>query len=86
MGPFGISVGDLNGDGKIDLAVANSQANTVSVLLNQGGGVFAPKVDYATGLQPQAVAVGDVSGDGRADLVTSNYSANTLSVLLAKCQ
>src|SRR5439155_14848477 len=56
-GAFSVAVGDLNGDGMADLAVANqgygADPGTVSVLLNQGAGTFAAKVDYATGKGPQ---------------------------------
>ena len=44
--------GDLNGDGKPDLAVANYDADTVSVLLNNGNGTFRPRLDYRTGRRP----------------------------------
>ncbi len=43
---------DLNGDGKPDLVVANGTSNTVSVLLGNGSGAFAAKVDYPTGTAP----------------------------------
>ena len=42
-------MGDFNGDGNADLAVVNSNSNTLSVLLGNGNGTFAPKTDYATG-------------------------------------
>ena len=51
-GPPSVAIGDLNGDGKPDLAIANSGANTVSVLLNRGDGSFQAKLDYATGAGP----------------------------------
>ncbi len=44
--PYGVAAADLNGDGKPDLAVANSYSNTVSVLLNPGNGTFDNKVSY----------------------------------------
>ena len=52
-GPYSVAIGDLNGDGKPDLATANElRANTVSVLLNRGDGSFQAKLDYATGGRP----------------------------------
>jgi hypothetical protein len=79
--PAGIALGDLNGDGRSDVAVANGTgAKVVSVLLNDGAGRFA-RADYATGPSPQAVAVADLNGDGRLDVVTANSSARTVSVL-----
>ena len=45
--------GDFNGDGRIDLAVAQRLAtNTVSVLLGNGDGTFQPQVTYAVGIDP----------------------------------
>ncbi len=81
-GPVSLTTADFNADGKLDLAVANSTANTVSILLGQGDGTFAPKVDYATGKQPKAVAAGDLNHDGILDLVIANQADNTVSVLL----
>src|SRR5437867_6658018 len=79
--PVWIAVGDFNGDGKPDLAVANVNSNTVSVLLGNGDGTFRPKSDYGTGSIPVSVAIGDLNGDGRPDLAVANHSS-TVSVLL----
>jgi hypothetical protein len=80
--PVSVAVGDLNGDGQLDLAVANTDSTSgLSVLLNLGGGVFSPSVDYAAGPSPQSVAMGDVDGDGRADLVVANRDSGEVSVL-----
>lgn len=49
-GPNSIAMGDFNGDGIIDLAVLNEADNTVSILLGESSGTFAPQVTYATGL------------------------------------
>ncbi|HEY6868014.1 MAG TPA: VCBS repeat-containing protein, partial [Candidatus Eisenbacteria bacterium] len=80
--PFSVAAGDLNGDGKPDLAVANSGAGTVSILLGNGDGTFRPRSDYGTGDQPYAVAIGDLNGDGKPDLAVANYASGTVSVLL----
>ena len=85
--PFSVSIGDINGDGKPDLAVANNGTNTVSVFRNMsssgsiGSGSFAAKVDFATGSAPISVAIGDLDGDGKPDLVAANNSSNSVSVL-----
>ena len=47
--PQSVAIGDLNGDGKPDLAVAIYNSNVVSVLLGNGDGTFAPRTDFATG-------------------------------------
>src|SRR5437867_610491 len=80
--PRSVAIGDLNGDGKPDLAVANYSSSTVSVLLGNGDGTFGPKSDYRTGFYPQSVAIEDLNGDGRPDLATANLFSNTVSVLL----
>ncbi len=76
-----VAVGDFNGDGKPDLAVANEGSATVSVLLNLGDGGFAPQVAWATGPDPYSVAVGDFNGDGHPDLAVARYD-NAVVVLL----
>jgi hypothetical protein len=84
--PSSVAIGDLNGDGRMDLATANEAegVNTVSVLVNQGDGSFQSKLDYRTGADPNSVAMGDVNGDAKRDLVTANWSddGSTVSVLL----
>ncbi len=70
--PISVAIGDLNGDGKPDLAVANSNSSTVSVLLGNGAGGFGAKTDFATGTNPHSVAIGDVNGDGKPDLAVAN--------------
>jgi hypothetical protein len=79
--PEGIATGDLNGDGKPDLVVANKEDSTVSVLINKGNGTFPAPVPYSTGLGPDAVALGDL-GNGHLDIVTANATESTVSVLL----
>ena len=80
--PYSVAIGDLNGDGKPDLAVVNEVSNTVSVLLGNGDGTFRTKTDYGTGSNPVSVAIGDLNGDGRPDLATANDGSSTVSVLL----
>ncbi len=85
--PFSIAIGDLDGDGKPDLAVANASSNSVSVLRNTSAsgsitaGSFAPKVDFATGVEPWSVAIGDLDGDGKPDLAVANQGSGTVSLL-----
>jgi FG-GAP-like repeat/FG-GAP repeat len=64
--------GDVNGDGRLDLVVANLGENTVSVFLAKPDGTFGEKVDLATGLQPYSVAVGDFNADGNLDIAVTN--------------
>ena len=82
--PRGISISDLNGDGKLDLVVANSATNTVSILKNTsviGTLSFATKVDYTTGNSPQSVSTNDLNGDGKLDIAITNSLSNTISIL-----
>ena len=71
-------------DGKPDLAAANFNSGTVSVLLGNGNGTFGTRADYATGFWPSSVAIGELNGDGKPDLVVVNSFPypNTVSVLL----
>jgi hypothetical protein len=82
--PSSVAVADLNGDGKLDLAIVDWLGNSVSVALGAGQGSFAAKVDYPTGDGPRAVAIGDLDGDGKPDMAVANYYANTVSVFINK--
>ncbi len=78
--PTGVAVGDFNGDGKPDLAVANG--DSVAILLGNGDGTFQAAVDYGTAGGTSAVAVGDFNGDGKPDLVVSNSVDSSVSIFL----
>lgn len=66
--PVAVVARDFDGDGKIDLAVLNRYASTVSILRSLGGGKLAPAVDLKTDGKPASLAAADLNGDGRADL------------------
>ncbi len=81
--PVGVDVGDVDGDGKPDLAVINSNDNSISVFRNistPGNISFAPRIDFVTGTYPNSIIAGDMDGDGKPDLVITNSNDNTISV------
>jgi CSLREA domain-containing protein len=87
-GPYSVAVGDFNGDGIPDLAVANTGDNTVTILLGNGDGTFTTKSTPGVGDFPYSVAVGDFNGDGIQDLAVANALGNsngsTVTVMLGK--
>ncbi len=80
--PASVAVGDFNGDAHLDLAVANSGSNNVSVLLGNCDGTFQAPQNFAADAIPSSVAVGDFNGDAKLDLAVANALSNDVSVLL----
>ncbi len=78
-----IAAGDFNGDGILDLAVANYGNGTVDILPGNGDGTFqTPLTTSMPGAS--SIAAADLNGDGKLDLVVSNWNAATISVLAGK--
>jgi hypothetical protein len=85
-GPFSVAVADVNGDGKLDLLVANQRLSTsfgqpggVGVLLGNGDGTFKTAVAHGSGGNDAvSIAVADVNGDGKPDVLVAN-NCSTLS-------
>jgi hypothetical protein len=80
----GIALGDIDGDGDLDLLAAkgNSTDYTISVRVNDGTGLFSGSQNVSVGPSPYSVAIGDVDGDGDLDLVAANSQGNSVSVRL----
>ena len=78
-GPRSVTTGDFNGDGKLDLAVANSyfRSSNVSVLLGNGSGGFGAATNFAAGDGPYSVTTGDFNGDGKLDLAVANWYSSS---------
>lgn len=79
--PLFVAVGDVNGDGYVDLVAANSDTSTVSVLAGNGDGTFQSPESYAAGYAAVAVAVGDLNGDGAPDLVAPALFEGAVALL-----
>jgi hypothetical protein len=81
-GPVSVVAADVNGDGWVDLICANALqpnstvANTLTVLTNNGDGMFGYSATLVVGYEPASVVAADVNGDGRLDLISANYSVN----------
>ena len=79
----GMAVGDLNGDGKLDIAVTESSG--MAVLLNNGNGTFGTATYYDSGIAPfqsqKGIAIGDVNKDKKNDIVITDYYGNVVLYL-----
>ena len=82
--PVGIASGDLDGDGKLDVAAALYLGGAVSVYYGNGSGDFLVRRDWGVGLAPNHLAIGDVNGDSKLDIVapSSQLSQMDFQVLL----
>jgi flagellin len=81
--PLGLALGDLDGDGVLDVVNTDFTSNALGVHLGNGDGTFQARTSYSTGSAPREIALGDLDGDRVLDIVNSDEVSNTLSVHLA---
>ena len=77
----GLAVGDLNGDGNVDLAAANEASGTVTIRFGNGAGAFPTSIQFFVA-NPSSIAIADFNGDGILDFVTSNRGSASITVRL----
>jgi hypothetical protein len=75
-------VSDFNRDGLIDACLANISEASVSILLGNGDGSFAPQQKLIVGAAPRGIAVADVDGDGDTDIISTCFGSNNLRLLI----
>lgn len=80
--PTALALGDLNNDGKVDVATASYHDHNVHVLLGDGTGALAVAGTYGAGASPYSIAIGDINQDGWQDISTANFGSNNISVLI----
>lgn len=82
LNPLGIATGDLNGDGKQDVAVATTTGSNIHVLLGNGDGTLQPQVAYLADSNPTDVVIADFDGDGKADVASANNFGSNVSIFI----
>ena len=81
--PSRLAIGDVNGDGVLDVVTTNYVSNDITVFLG-GKGTLSRTATIAVGGEPDGIAISDLNGDGKADIVVANTRDNNISVLLSK--
>jgi VCBS repeat protein len=79
--PASVALGDLNGDGKLDAAVANTSSNSVSVLLGMGDGTLLPAINTFVDSNPRSLTITDFDGDLKPDLAVVLSNLDEISIL-----
>lgn len=79
-GPAAVAAADLDGDGTVDLAVANEQTDNISILLNDGSGVMTASAVVDAGTAPVSIVLEDFDGDADPDLAVANRDSDNVTV------
>ncbi|GAB3712385.1 hypothetical protein GCM10027592_50790 [Spirosoma flavus] len=79
--PYGVEIVDLNGDGRLDIAVTQAANNAVKILYNTGTMSFTNTLTVSTGVNPTVLKASQLAGDARPDLVVGNAIDRTLSII-----
>ncbi|MBI3820444.1 MAG: VCBS repeat-containing protein [Planctomycetes bacterium] len=79
---FDVATGDLNGDGRLDVAASNWNDTSITVFLGTGSGKLSSGNNYYIGTGGQGIAIGDLNSDGNQDIACENYTLGNVSVLL----
>src|SRR5205823_461052 len=93
LNPAFVTLGDFNGDGKLDVvAGSESRTNILSVVLGNGNGTFQAAASFGAGWGPDSLATADLNGDGKLDIAAAssgtydsssgNYTNGSVEVLL----
>ncbi len=82
--PSGLVVGDFNGDGRPDLAVADAGSDDVEVFLGLGDGTFSDPIVLPVGISPHAIVAGDFLNNGIMDIAVADENSNDVAVLIGR--
>ena len=82
VNPRTFALGDIDGDGDLDLVTANADVYSLSVCFNNGSGQFTTAATLSTGQNPMGVTLADLDGDSDLDLLMGSYTDGTASISL----
>lgn len=81
--PWDLDLGDLDGDGRLDIAVGHNEARSIAILINKGNLGF-DKYSYDAGHTVQHLKIGDIDGDGKPDIAYANRHGRDIYILRNK--
>ena len=78
--PSGVGIGDLNGDGKLDIVNVNGAQldNGISIFIGNGDGTFQSQIRVLVGFRPGDVLLADFDQNGRSEVIVTHYGSNAL--------